>query len=354
MAEIHTGVVVKSKAGPLNKALKIDFKSLFKSLSKGVLHVGFQNWPGAAQEALNAVSAVGKQKDPGKQAWLLVHAALTQSVWELVGGNFGLLSKRRDDFEGFCDSIGSSLDDAFVVVDDKFFERPGEAAFLKDFSRAFERWLAEWGLEDAPAQAAAARLPSYFTFALNDLWRQSPEDYSAIQEALDTPFTRASRRELSWIRYAAWLNRKEPVFEEPFSLQQIYIPLRAYFEEKRKGRNGSRRTADLASEERQSEGRFQVVDLAEHLDAWLKKAPRADAIRVISGGPGSGKTSFAKLFAARHAAEGKIRVLFIPLHLLELHDSLVASVKEFVRYDKFLSHNPLDPEDGEERPPVGA
>ena len=347
MGEIHTGILVTRKAGELNASVKVNFKDLFKALSEGVLHVGFENWAGAAQKAVQAVAAIGVRKDPGEQAWLLIHAALTQAVWELAGGNFGLLSKRREDFADFCDSIGESLEDHLIVIDEKFFERPGEASFVQSFSKGFERWLTEWGFDKAPAQTAAARLPSYFTFALNDRWRAAPDDYSVVQEALETPFTKAGKRELGWIRYAAWLNREEPVFEEAFSLKQIYVPLRGYYKTKSKESRELISPGGMDGDDHKSQS--IVVDLAGSLDAWLKKADRGDAVRVITGGPGCGKTSFARLFAARHAEEGKIRVLFVPLHQLELSDSLVTAVDGFVRYNEFLAHNPINPEDGEQR-----
>ena len=347
MGEIHTGILVTRKAGELNASVEVNFKDLFKALSEGVLHVGFENWAGAAQKAVQAVAAIGVRKDPGEQAWLLIHAALTQAVWELAGGNFSLLSKRREDFADFCDSIGESLEDHLIVIDDKFFERPGEALFVQSFSKGFERWLTEWGFDKAPAQTAAARLPSYFTFALNDRWRAAPDNYSVVQEALETPFTKAGNRELGWIRYAAWLNREDPVFEEAFSLQQIYVPLRGYYKTKSKESRALISPGGMDGNDQKSQR--IVVDLAGSLDAWLKKADRGDGVRVITGGPGCGKTSFARLFAARHAEEGKIRVLFVPLHQLEVSDSLVTAVDRFVRYNEFLAHNPLNPEDGEQR-----
>jgi len=85
-----------------------------------------------------------------------------------------------------------------------------------------------------------------------------------------------------------------------------------------------------------------VLDLEIELKAWLEKGDRNDAIRVISGGPGSGKSSFAKIFAANQAGKGKIPVLFIPLHHFEPSDDLVDAVGKFVRDDPILRHNPLD------------
>jgi hypothetical protein len=81
----------------------------------------------------------------------------------------------------------------------------------------------------------------------------------------------------------------------------------------------------------------------------VEEAKPDDAIRLISGGPGSGKSSFAKIFAAQQAEKGEIPVLFIPLHLFKLSDDLVKAVGEFVQLERFLPHNPLDRGDGESR-----
>ena len=59
---------------------------------------------------------------------------------------------------------------------------------------------------------------------------------------------------------------------------------------------------DVSNEERVER---IAVDLEESLDAWVDKADAQDAMRVISGGPGSGKSSFAKMFAARQAEKQK-------------------------------------------------
>jgi ATPase family associated with various cellular activities (AAA) len=66
----------------------------------------------------------------------------------------------------------------------------------------------------------------------------------------------------------------------------------------------------------------------------------------LSGGPGSGKSSFAKMYAAKAASQGH-RVLFIPLHQFNVAGSLPAAVGEFVRGSEILPINPLDPESAE-------
>ncbi len=195
-------------------------------------------------------------------------------------------------------------------------------------------------MSEPSAKAIVARFPSYFTYALHQEWRRNAKAYGPLLEALDTPFAKASDREWAWTEYSAMLRRRieEGVFDEPFSLKQIYVPLNAtYVEEPAKHGLGDEMTRAGRSP------RSVVVSLEAELDQWLKTGSRQDVIRVISGGPGSGKSSFARIFSARVAQEGKQKVLFVPLHLIDPSKDLVDEVARFVR-DEGLTQNPLDPE----------
>jgi NACHT domain len=93
--------------------------------------------------------------------------------------------------------------------------------------------------------------------------------------------------------------------------------------------------------------RHGVVSLEQELEQWLRSASREDCIRVLSGGPGSGKSSFARIFAARLALGGKHKVLFVPLHLFDPSKDLAEEIGRFVRDEGVLRENPLDPDSPE-------
>jgi uncharacterized protein YjbI with pentapeptide repeats len=185
-------------------------------------------------------------------------------------------------------------------------------------------------------------------YALHEEWAKHPEKYACLKEELNTPFTQANEREQSWQRYLAWLQKQveEPMLLEAFGLKQVYVPLHAYYKQK----VGGEKLEEFERRMREDE-KYQriVLDLETELEAWLEKGDRNDAIRVISGGPGSGKSSFAKIFAANQAEKGKTPVLFIPLHHFEPSDDLVEAVGKFVRDDGFLRHNPLDKDKADSR-----
>ena len=131
------------------------------------------------------------------------------------------------------------------------------------------------------------------------------------------------------------------MFAEAFGLRQVYIQPRAYYEQ------------EIANNDREefaygrvADKKYQkiVVDLESNLITWINKADSRDAIRIISGDPGSGKSSFSKMIAAKLAEAENIRILLIPLHLFDPTGDLVDAVAKFIRYDNYLSHNPLDQE----------
>ncbi len=199
------------------------------------------------------------------------------------------------------------------------------------------------GIEESAADAIADRLPTYFVYALNQEWRRNSKSYGPLLESLNTPFTKAGDREWAWVQYSALLERRiqEPVFDEPFSLSQIFVPLSAYYS---KERPRNEMEADALRDERHKRGHV-VIDLQVELERWVDSADPQDAIRVISGGPGSGKSSFARVFASGIAqSHPRIKVLFVPLHLIDASKDLVEEIGRFVRDEGVLLSNPLDPE----------
>jgi hypothetical protein len=241
-----------------------------------------------------------------------------------------------------------TLEDSDLTIDETFFKRPRELSVVENIKKPFSQWLLGNGLNEAQAKAISDRLPAYFVYALSEEWREHRSDYAVITTALDTPFTKASEREQAWMRYSAWLQKQveEPMFSEAFSLKKVYIQLRAYYE--RKKDEDKRRSLERDIDAEKKCGKI-VCELEKQLDEWANTNEASDAIRIISGGPGCGKSSFSKMFAAKQSERTDRQVLFIPLHRFEPKDDLVDAVKEFVSLDGFLPHNPLDPKDGDSR-----
>lgn len=345
-----SGFSVSKPVALWNKPIKADFKELFKSLGKGVINGVFGQWGEVAKDAVEATAALGLGSAPEEVAWLLIYRSLVEAIVSLVKGNQELLFAKpnESDFEELCDRLNHSLESIELRIDQDFFSRPKDLPILEPIKTAFADWLKYFSVNQAQALTISHRLPTYFVYALHEEWAKHPEKYACLKEELDTPFTQANEREQSWQRYLAWLQKQveEPMLLEAFGLKQVYVPLHAYYKQK----VGNEKSEEFERRLREDE-KYQriVLNLETELEAWLEKGDRTDAIRVISGGPGSGKSSFAKIFAANQAEKGKIPVLFIPLHHFEPSDDLVEAVGKFVRDDGFLRHNPLDKDKADSR-----
>jgi hypothetical protein len=318
------------------------------SLGKAAINGAFLKWDDLAENGVEVLESLGLEAKSGEIADKLIVNSLLRAMEDLLKENKDFLIKKPDNLKPLFDEIYSSLAHGELIIDQTFFQRPKDFPIVQAAKTGFAKWLEEFVEKKVETENISRRLPAYFVFALNEEWRTRKQYYAALKEELDTPFTQASEREQGWLRYRAWLQKRvdEPMFLEAFSLKQVYVPLRAYYKREIEGQPERKLERGIA-EQKQYER--VVVDLNSELETWLQEAKPDDAIRLISGGPGSGKSSFAKIFAAQQAEKGEMPVLFIPLHHFKLSDDLVKAVGEFVQIEGFLPHNPLGRGDGESR-----
>ncbi|MEO5339832.1 MAG: pentapeptide repeat-containing protein [Magnetococcus sp. MYC-9] len=312
------------------------------NLAEGTLHLSSQEWREAAGHALEALSAIGLQEDDCEaRAWLLIHRALTEAVFQLAEESADRLHKAIPDPERFVASLNleQSLEQHPLCLDRPFFLHPERCTLLEQLQPPLCQWLQASGCERAQARSISQRLPSCFVLALNNQWRKRAEEYACLQQVVETPFTQAAAREHAWNRYRTWLQEQveRPLFGTAISLCTLYIPL-----------HGSCREPGAAIGEREDEP--QKVALHATLWRWLHSANGNDPVRLLCGGPGSGKSTLAKMFAAEVAREGTIPLLFIPLHLLHADTPLLQALQAFVAADPcWQEHNPLEAWETQER-----
>jgi uncharacterized protein YjbI with pentapeptide repeats len=341
----ESGLSISKPTSVLKKSIKVNFKDFSKALGKGLVDLSFGKWDSLAGDGVEALTALGLASNAEEIAWLLVYCSLVLAMKTLIDEKTELEPEKYD-IKALQTQINQALETSSLTINKKFFEHPDRDNIVECVKPTFVEWLKQCGLSEADAKAISDRLSIYFAAALHQEWGRHPKDYGVLKEKLDTPFTQANERSQAWLRYATWLQKQveEPMFLEAFSLKRVYVPLRAYYNRKVEGQKAEelerRLAGDLQSER-------VVVELEMELESWLRKAVKTDAIRLISGGPGSGKSSFSKMFAAKLAAKGTIPVLFIPLHHFEPSEDLIDAVGKFVQMDGILPHNPLATEQRE-------
>lgn len=161
---------------------------------------------------------------------------------------------------------------------------------------------------------------------LNRIRTRCPDYYSPVLEALSGPDARADERRTAWQKYRELLVRRfedQPLFGEEGStgvrMGQVYQRLRGWWEEE-------------PTSESTSTKRSRHLDmLDESVLSWLNKDDNADRIRLVSGGPGSGKSTFARSLAASLSLLANWRVVFVPLQRLRGGGPLERRIDEYFR-----------------------
>ena len=325
--------------------LKVKPLKLFKSIVNILKDLSPTNAASLPADIVEVAETLAWSDDPGYLAKMLISRSLVDALLNIIVENNKDFLKDDIETEQLDKKLETVLSDHDFFIDNNFFERPEQSPFFDTIKPLLIDFLRLFDFGDGEIELIYGRLKSYFVFSLVKEWRSNDVKYRKIEASLKTPFDAASRREGDWLIYGRYLEREidRPVFSELFSLRQIYVPLRGYFKKRKKKEDQEKSTEglDFSVEDRKSE--MIVIDLEEEVFRWLKSKDKQDAIKVVRGGPGYGKSSFMKMLAA-NLLKQNYKVIFIPLHRLELKDDLVEAVKEFIKYDRFLTFDPFEEE----------
>lgn len=313
----------------LLRPIKIEKGSdLLKSVAK-TIGWSFALNPGlAAQNLADAVGALGLGDTEEAAAVALLNAGLQGALARLVKDYRATLDwsdETRAQLEAQITQVLAATD---MELSQDFFANPAANPFFVALADALERELSNQ-LSAPAARSLRNRLPAYFALALRDVWARDAQRYQKLLSP-NTPFDEVAERVRAWDHFHRYLEQlpDESVFGLPFSLRQIYIPLRAYV---------------VSGHDKHKQEIRKVVDLQTDVMAWLARQDQRDAFRVICGGPGSGKSSFAKVLAAAVIGQGEFHVLLLPLHALHLQASLEQAVADFFRKSPYFpKYSPLD------------
>lgn len=299
-------------------------------------------WTQAVAGLAGAAELVGAFRPDDKlqeAGWRLVYGALQAAVDE-AGAPLRTASGtgQRLTIDQLLQFGGEHVDLTTIEVPAKFLDQPKSLPLLTLIEPIVEAALIRQGLDEATAKQRAALLPGFFVAALADVWREDKRWLDAIEQLTNASPEKNARQERAWLFYTEKLERDlaRPLFGEPRSLRELYQRPRGYWTEPGKSPQGN-----------PDECRH-VVDVATELTNWLDQSEASDALRVVSGGPGSGKSSLAKRWAvAMLRRTPLLPTLIVPLHRIRTFD-LEDGVARFAHSEGFAK-NPLGRDEGELR-----
>ncbi|MCE7990943.1 MAG: hypothetical protein HEP71_03145 [Roseivirga sp.] len=328
---------------------KVQPLQLLKGIANIIKDVGTAATGGLAglpADIIDTIAAIKLEDKPETIGWKLISRSLVDAIVTLVSETGRGFLKEEIETSNLDKDLNKFLEKQEYFINRTFLKDPESLKLLEDIQPVLDEFLEIFGFNGAERKNLLERLGRYFLASLIAEWRTNVQYYAVLKSVLETPFDEAEQRASEWHVYGNHLITQihKPVFSESFGLAQIYIPLRGEYKVRNK--------QEVKSKEEQEElhgrgdGKFTryAVDIEKHLLKWIKKGDRKDTLRIVRGGPGNGKSSFLKMLAVRLVEENK-RVLFIPLHRLDLEGKLDATVNNYLRYDKFLSHDPINDDD---------
>lgn len=155
--------------------------------------------------------------------------------------------------------------------------------------------------------------------------RQSDLFFGMV-EAVQGATSTADRRDVAWKRHGTWIRGlfyETPIFSPDsdidIPLSSVYQRLRCYW--------NTEHSIEQPGEQALLKYRTaSIAELHETIDLWLETPRTQDMVRLIAGGPGSGKSSFARAYSAERINKNTHRVLFIQLQHLTVQGTLRESI----------------------------
>ena len=321
--------------------IAMDFMGVVRHLGEAAVHGALlQDWPNVVANLSRAADAFRVEREEGELAWQLLLSGIGEALVELANLQPPTLVNQAD-VDIIVRRLGQDATDLIVPTD--FLDRPWRLAPVVLAKETLLAWLAP--PPDAASQQNLVNLSHRFDSALvlglHRTLRRDQSRYRPILALREDPTTPAWQILEDWRLYRARLvaeYRAAPVFDESFALDQIYVPLNAWYQEKEQ--------REARAEERVCRN---VVRLTQEMLAWLRGERESRRLRLVSGGPGSGKSSAMKALAAEIIQNGNngnpTDVLFFALQRFQWRNGIIESVAATLNaYSDDMRHNPLDAE----------
>lgn len=354
-------IKLKKPVSLLNRNVKIDLKELFTSLAKKSLSAKAQiltgDVGGLVETAIDGfldlpASIKLEELQDEELSWVLIVTSLSkalQSQMEKDEDLFNINPNLSEDTELIKDELIDSINQLEISINSDFFSSPQNLTIFDELEPFFAKWFEKLGLDKAVFLVVYERLKSEFVSELHKEWVKNGSKYKSIINNFDSPFVKADSNERKLAQYRLWLKQQvnERLFEEAFGLEQIYIPLRGYYvteidsliqlEGEILDEVGQTENKHIPNQDSRNNKKLIACKVYDEICEWVDNYDEEDTIRVISGGPGSGKSSFSKMLAYELSKSSNHTVIFIPLHRFKLDAYLVTAVENFLNTTSILN-----------------
>jgi len=316
--------------------MKQNYKALATNISKFFVEISSGNLGNAAKEALDTIAQLDPHDDAKKRIKNLAERSILLTFYEVFRPNLDIYGVTLDDIRAvnkkttYSDTIDySKIDTLSDLKSDQF---------ITQIQTVYEKFISEFAITQSTSKE---RIRSYFISSLYQEWRNAPSYYGAIQKSTETPFDDDERsvRERHEYRNFLMAQAYENVFGQNFGLKEIYVSLRGKFDtdpDDEEAEHNVKYYGDKAKPQ-------DIFDVESVITKWCLDTTKNDYIKIITGGPGSGKSSLSKVFASNLCKNDDIDVIFVPLHLINTKIEFRVSIQRFISDIGFFSTEQYPP-----------
>ena len=309
-------------------------RHLGEAATQGAL---LQGWPNVVASLSRAAETIGIKQSEGALAWQLLLTGIGEALTEVANQQPPTLVNAQD-VATISERVQQEATDLSIPVD--FLDHPLTLSPVALAKNTLLKWLAPPADSPVPQDLVnlGHRFDSALVLGLHRAIRGDEAHYRPLLALREDPTSQAWQVLEDWRQYRAWLIsefRTAPVFDESFAIDQIYVPLNAWHWEQQETKG--------ETEPKKMRG---VVNLNDDMLAWLRGERGNGRLRLVSGGPGSGKSSAMKALAATLTEKGNNNcstdVLLFPLQRFQWRSGIVESVEAtLTTYTGQMRHNPL-------------
>ena len=316
-----------------------DIDGMIRHLTEAATHgLLLQNWPSVITNLFAGLGAIQIERKEGALAWQLLLTGIGEALTEVANQQPPTLINEHD-VDTICRQVQQEAADLIIPVD--FLDDPCTLPPTILAKKTLLEWLAPPAGSSVPQDLVnlGHRFDAALVLGLHRTIRGDEARYRPLLDRRNDPTGPAWRVLEDWRLYRAWLIsefRTAPVFDESFAIDQLYVPLNAWHwvEQEPDGEHDPKRLRG-------------VVNLNDDVMSWLRGKRGGGRLRLVLGGPGSGKSSAMKALAAELAEKGNnnqpVDVLLLPLQRLQWRAGIVESVgTTLTAYGDQMRHNPID------------
>ena len=308
-------------------------------------------WTDAYDDAKN-VGASLRTENREELGWIWLHSSISLTVAQIVRelSEALVIFENENDAEvhvpeltSFADEIAPIINKHEIYLDDDFFRKPAEEC-VEDVRQQFTSFLR--GVEGIPdgfhdrieTLCEPKKFRLYFLNTLRRTFVDEPR-FLVLEDRSSSPADSAALEEFQWQCYGEYLDtlQHEPIFGEAFGLRSIFVELRCYLESQIDSDDEPHEddTKTPVGTEPNPKRQRVVNLLIDELTGWLaqqrEKYDVGKAVRFISGGAGSGKSSTMKMHCNRLGDALGGPAVLIPLHEFDYQGTLSESLDRYCK-----------------------